>query len=274
MCTAHCGAWLDSEWTTLMTSGERPAERAGSGQPMSGAEPSTSVPTDRPLRGLSSMATRDVLAALARAWRDQQAGEVEFESVGGVDAARRVASGEPFDVVVLAADVIDGLIAAGSVRAGSRTDLVRSEVAVAVRRGAPRPAIDSAAALRQAVLAAVGVGYSTGPSGVAILQLLDRWGIADAMRGRLAQARPGVPVASLLASGQVDLGFQQRSELMHVEGVDVLGPMPPGLEIVTTFAGGICTTASRPDEVRALLAFCRSPTAAAIIRRHAMQPAD
>ena len=91
------------------------------------------------LRGISSMATRDVLADLAGAYRRRSGAEVTFESVGGVDAARRIEAGEPFDLVVLAADAIDKLVAAGRVVAGSRADLVRSEVAIAVRDGAPPP---------------------------------------------------------------------------------------------------------------------------------------
>ena len=107
--------------------------------------------------------------------------------MGGVDAARRVHDGEAFDVVVLAADAIDKLVAAGRIVAGSQTELVRSGVAIAVRRGAPRPGIDTEEALREAVLAARTVGYSTGPSGVALQKLFERWGIAE--RSRRASCR-------------------------------------------------------------------------------------
>jgi len=230
------------------------------------------VPPRARVTGLASMATRDVLADLARAWREQGRGEVAFESVGGVDAARRIQAGEAFDVVVLARAALDTLVAAGRVAPASITDLMRSDVAIAVRAGARRPAIDSEDALRRTVLAAAGVGYSTGPSGVALLQLFERWGIAETLRERLVQARPGVPVASLLANGTVELGFQQRSELMHAEGVDVIGPMPPGIGIVTTFSGGVCAAASNPARARELLDFIGSPAGAAIVRRHAMQP--
>jgi molybdate transport system substrate-binding protein len=105
------------------------------------------------ISGISSMATRQVLAELAGAYRQQCGVAVAFESVGGVDAARRVQAGEAFDLVVLAADAIDRLAATGRVVEGSRTDLVRSGVAIAVRAGAPRPEIGSEDALRRAVLA-------------------------------------------------------------------------------------------------------------------------
>jgi len=219
------------------------------------------------------MATRQVLAELAGAYRQLSGVAVEFESVGGVDAARRVEAGEAFDVVVLAAEAIAKLIAGGSVVAGSRTDLVRSVVAIAVRDGSARPDIGCEDALQQAVLRARSVGYSTGPSGVALMQLFDRWGMTEAVRSRIVQAPPGVPVGQLVAAGQVELGFQQLSELMHLPGIAVLGTMPPGCEIVTTFSGGICAASVQPEAVQTLLAFMHSPAAADAKRRHGMEQA-
>ncbi len=228
---------------------------------------------DKRLSGISSMATRLVLAELAAAWRAAGGVALAFESVGGVDAAKRIAAGEAFDLVVLAADAIDRLVAGGSVVAASRTDLVRSPVAVAVRAGSPTPDIGSEAALRAAVLAADGIGYSTGPSGTALLGLFERWGIADAVRDRIVQAPAGVPVAQLVAEGKVALGFQQLSEMLAAPGIRVLGGMPSGCEIVTTFSGGICTASQDPEAVRALLAWLQSPATAETKRRHGMEPA-
>ena len=225
------------------------------------------------LTGISSMATRLLLAELAVAWQGQGGGELGFESVGGVDAAKRVAAGEAFDLVVLAADAIDKLLASGHAVAGSRTDLVHSAVAVAVRAGAPRPDIVSEAALRQSLLAASSIGYSTGPSGVALLKLFDRWGLAEALRERTVQAPPGEPVGALVARGEVELGFQQRSELMHLPGIDLIGEMPAGTQILTTFAAALCTASAHPAAVRELLAFLGSPATADLKRRHGMEPA-
>lgn len=222
--------------------------------------------------GISSMATRLLLAALAQAWGVDHGAELRVESVGGVDAARRVASGEPFDLVVLAADAIDKLAAGGWLAAGTATPLVNSPVAVAVKAGQPHPAIGDEAALRQAVLGARAVGYSTGPSGAALQRLFERWGIADELGARLVQAPAGTPVGALLARGEVDLGFQQLSELMHLDGIEVIGPMPPGLEIVTTFSGAVCTAASAPQLARQFLDFARSPATAAIKQAHGLQP--
>ncbi len=226
-----------------------------------------------PLSGISSMATRLLLTELGSAWRQLSGTAVAFESVGGVDAARRVQAGEPFDLVVLAADAIDPLATAGRVVADSRTALVNSSVAVAVRAGALRPDIGSEDALRRAVLAARTLGYSTGPSGVALARLFDRWDIFDTIRERIVQAPPGVPVGALVARGEVELGFQQLSELIHLDGIDVIGPMPPETPIVTTFSGALCSSSAQPDAVRALLAFMASPATAAAKRRQGMEPA-
>jgi len=224
------------------------------------------------ISGISSMATRQVLAELAGVYRRQAGIEVAIDSVGGVDAAKRVQSGEPFDVVVLAADAMDRLIAGGFVVAGSRTDLVRSAVAVAVCAGSARPDIGSEDALKRAVLSARTLGYSTGPSGAALLQVFERWGIADTVRDRIVQAPPGVPVGHLVAEGAVELGFQQYSEMLNQPGIAVLGTLPPGCEIVTVFSGGICATSSQPEAVRALLDFMHSPAAADAKRRQGMEP--
>jgi molybdate transport system substrate-binding protein len=225
------------------------------------------------MRGISSMATRLLLAELCDAWKRSGGADVSFESVGGVDAARRVADGEAFDLVVLAADAVERLIASGRVVAGSRVDLVRSGVALAVRSGAPHPDIGSLPALRQAVLAARRIGHSTGPSGVALLALFDRWGIAAEIQGRIVQAPPGVPVGAMVARGDVEIGFQQLSELMHEPGIDIVGPMPPDAPISTVFSGALCAAATEPDAARELLAFMAAPAAAQAKRRHGMDPA-
>jgi molybdate transport system substrate-binding protein len=219
------------------------------------------------------MATKLVLADLVQPWQQQTGQRVAIESVGGVDAAKRVAAGEVLDVVFLASDAIDKLMASGHVLAGSRVDLVRSGVAVAVREGAPRPDISSEAAVRQAVLAARSLSYSTGPSGVALAKLFERWGIAEQIKDRIVTPPPGIPVGSLVAKGEVELGFQQLSELMHLQGITVLGPLPDAIQIVTTFSAGICATTRQAEVVRSLLAAMNAPGKAETKRRHGMDAA-
>lgn len=225
------------------------------------------------ITGISSMATRLLLAELATLFEQQTGMAVAIESTGGVDAARRVLDGEPFDVVVLAADAIDKLIAAGRVLPGSRVGLVHSGVAVAVRAGARHPDIGSEDAVRQAVLAAGSVGFSTGPSGVQLARLFERWGIAEQIAGRLVQAPPGVPVGALVARGEVELGFQQLSELMHLQGITVLGPLPAAIQITTTFSAAVCAGSTQPEAACALLDFFASAANAGIKHGHGMEAA-
>ncbi|MFM2054185.1 MAG: hypothetical protein RL456_2222 [Pseudomonadota bacterium] len=225
------------------------------------------------IRGISSMATRQVLAELVEAFERGSGLRVAMTAVGGVDAARRVQAGEAFDVVVLASDAIDRLVASGHVVAGSRTDLVRSGVAVAVRAGAPRPDLGSEAGVKAAVLAARSVSYSTGPSGVALARLFERWGIAAEVAARLVTPPPGTPVGSLVAAGEVELGFQQLSELIHVEGLDIVGPLPDAIQITTIFSAGVAATCARPEAARALIDFMNSPDAVAAKRRQGMDAA-
>lgn len=215
------------------------------------------------------MATRALLAELTAAYGQP----VSIEAVGGVDAAKRVLAGEVFDVVVLASDAIDKLVADGRVVADSKVDLVTSGVSVAVPAGAAPPDITSEESLKLAVLAAPSLGYSTGPSGVQLARLFERWGIAELIAPRLVQTPPGVPVAALVARGEVALGFQQLSELMNVRGIDVLGPLPPEIQITTTFSAGLCAASAQPDAARALLTFLASPDKAATKQRHGMEPA-
>jgi molybdate transport system substrate-binding protein len=223
-----------------------------------------------PITVISSMATKNVLSDLVTQFHATSTHRVVIESVGGVDAAKRVQSGEVFDAVVLAANAIDQLTTQGYVRPGSRADLVLSGVSVAVKAGAAQPDISTEAAVKQAVLHAASVGYSTGPSGVALLALFDRWGIRDSLQARLMQAPPGVPVGAMVAQGQVALGFQQLSELLPLQGIHILGPLPDAIQIMTTFSGGVTTHCRQPDATQTWLDFMRTPAATATKVRHGM----
>jgi len=224
------------------------------------------------ITGITSMATREVMSELAATYERQSGQRVTIESVGGVEATRRLDNGEAFDFVVLAAKAIDKLAAAGRVDPESRFDLARSGIAIAVRAGAPRPDIGNERQVRDALLAARSIGYSTGPSGQYLSALFQRWGIADTIGARLVQSPAGVPVGGLVAGGDVEIGFQQLSELMHLPGIDVVGPLPPEIQEVTVFSGAVCLPSPRRDQAKALLAFCASPAAEGAKRRHGMEP--
>jgi molybdate transport system substrate-binding protein len=226
----------------------------------------------RPLKLISSMATRELLAALAARYEHEYSRAVVTEAAGGVDVARRVDAGEAVDVVVLAANAIDKLIASGKLRAG-RVDLVQSGIAMAVRAGARIPPTATEEDVRRAVLAASTLSYSTGPSGQYLESLFIRWNIMGEVKDKIVVPPPGIPVGSLVADGRVALGFQQLSELMNLKGIAVLGPLPDAIQSMTVFSGGVSALSDEPDAALALLSFMAAPQAAQLKREHGMAAA-
>lgn len=220
------------------------------------------------------MATKALLAELTQAYFAQTGVTLNIESVGGVDAAKRVQAGEALDVVLLASDAIERLIAAGAVQAGSRCDWVRSPVAVAVPAGAAHPDLGNEAALKAAVLASPTLSYSTGPSGVYLEKLFERWGIADEVKARIVVPPPGTPVGALVARGEAALGFQQLSELIALPGIEVLGTLPADVAFITTFSAGvpqvIAHDAARVAAVQSFLNFLASPDVEDVKRKQGM----
>jgi len=215
------------------------------------------------------MAGRALLGDLISKFEATSERRVSLECVGGVDAAKRVRAGEPLDVAVLSREAIDDLIGAARIAPGSRVDIWVSAIGVAVRAGAARPDIGSAAGVKAAVLAARRVGYSTGPSGQYLAKLFAGWDADGTLKDRITVAPPGVPVASLVARGEIELAFQQLSELGG-EGIEVVGPLPPDIQMLTTFSGGVALSSTQPDAARALLAFFGSPAARGLKQAHGM----
>lgn len=197
--------------------------------------------------GLCSMATKQVLADLCQALSRDHGISVRFTAAGGVETARGVREGAAADVVVLAESAMSDLEAEGFLVAGSVRPTFVSEVVAAIPASAEPVALGGEEELRAALERAERIAFSTGPSGTALVQLLERWGLLSALEGRLVQAEPGVPVGRLLAGGQADLGFQQRSELQGVAGVRVLGTLPGSAAIRSIFSSGIAGSSAQPD---------------------------
>ncbi|MER5492346.1 substrate-binding domain-containing protein [Streptomyces sp. NPDC002490] len=225
----------------------------------------------REISGLSSMATRPVLAELSEHIRTVHGIPVRFEAAGGVQTARRVREGAGADLLVLAAGALAALEEEGHVLPGTARPLWLSEVVAAVPQGVPLPALETEADLRNTLLSARRIAYSTGPSGTALVDLVARTGLIDTLRDRLVQAAPGVPAGSLLASGEADLAFQQHSELMGLPGVVVVGPLPGGSAISTTFSGGVLASSTQPDRAREALELLGSDAGASIARTRGMR---
>jgi molybdate transport system substrate-binding protein len=160
------------------------------------------------IRVMSSNAFRQAYLELVPDFEKASGHKVVTSFVGGVDLMKRMKAGESVDLVILAGKSLDELIQLGKVEPGSRVDLAKSGVGVAIRSGAPKPDISSSDALKRALLAARSIGYSTGASGVHLVKVFERMGIAAELKTKSKQAAPGVPVGDLIARGEVELGFR------------------------------------------------------------------
>jgi molybdate transport system substrate-binding protein len=183
----------------------------------------------------------------------------------------RLSRREAADVVILARSSLDELAARGFVIPESRVDLVRSRIGMAVRTGAPRPDISSIDALRQTVLRAKSIGYSSSASGVYLTtELFPRLGIADQIKSRLTMSEGSV--GTLVATGEVEIGFQQISELLPVPGIEYVGPLPSEAQRETIFAAGIVEWSSARDLAHRVLEFFTSSTNGEAIRKTGLEP--
>ncbi|HEY6820735.1 MAG TPA: substrate-binding domain-containing protein [Burkholderiales bacterium] len=220
------------------------------------------------MKVLSSMAIKGAYGELVPQFEKARGYKIETEWVGMVDIRKRMMAGESADLVIGSATLIDELIQAGKLKAGSRVDLVSSGVGMAVKKGAPKPDISSVEALTRALHAAKSIVYSSGPSGIYLAGLFERLGIAAELKERMLQAPPGALVAEMVARGEKEIAFQQIPELRQVAGIDIVGPLPPEIQTVTTFSGGIPASAQAPDQSKALMQFLSSPSSAAVARKH------
>jgi len=184
----------------------------------------------------------------------------------------RLERGEPVDVVILADSALDELIKHGKVVPGSRVDLVRSSIGMAVRAGAPKPDISTVDALKRTLLHATSIAYSASASGVYLShELFPRLGIAGEIQRKCKRIESG-PVGVAVARGDAEIGFQQISELLPVPGIDYVGPLPPEVQKITVFSAGIAVGAKRPDAARALIKFLASPAAIPAIKKSGLEP--
>jgi len=216
-------------------------------------------------------------AALKAAYLEMQP---EFERATGhrlatvwaptAEMAKRVGSGEAVDLVIMATDRIDELIRSGRIVAGSRVDLARSGVGIAVRAGAPKPDLTSADAVKRALLSAKSIAYSTGLSGIYVADLFQSMGIAEALKPKLKQVQ-GVPIGEIVARGEAEIGFQQTSELFAVPGIQAI-PLPPEIQHTFYYAAGVPVAAREPEAARALARFLTTPDAALAIRNTGLEP--
>ena len=221
---------------------------------------------------MSSVAIKAAYLELQPQFERASGHTVVTKWIPGVDVLKRVKEGESSDIVILQAKDIDTLIAAGRIDPNGRYELARSGVGVAVRAGAPRPDISTVDALKRALLAAKGISFSTGPSGVYMLELFEKLGIANDIKPKLKQIK-GEPSGAACARGKTEIAFQQVSELLPVPGIDLIGTLPPEIQKVTTFCAGLQKTAREVAAAKEWIAFIKSPAAADAIRKSGMEPA-
>ena len=189
-----------------------------------------------------------------------------------VQVIGRLKDGAAADIVIMPVAGVDELIGGGVIARGSRVDLAKSGVGVAVRAGAPKPDISSPEALKRTLRAAKSIIYSTGPSGVYVAELIQRMGIADELKSKLKQTQ-GEPTGAVVARGEGEIAFQQVCELLPVPGIDFLGPLPAEIQKITVFAAGLHVSALEPQAAQALLTFLTAPAASSVIRKKGMEPA-
>lgn len=220
---------------------------------------------------IASLPLKAAYKELGPKFESAHGAKASAEWVGINDIRKRMLAGEQADGVIGSAALIDELIAAGALQAGSRIDLVKSGAGVAVKKGAPRPDIGSTESLYRAVRAAKSIVYSSGPSGVYLGELFRKNGLAAELKDRWRQAPPGTFVGELVARGEAELCFQQMSELLQVEGIDVVGPLPADIQVITIFSGGVPVKSTDPKAARALFEFLRADAAQPVMRRWGME---
>ncbi|MBX9773234.1 MAG: substrate-binding domain-containing protein [Xanthobacteraceae bacterium] len=181
---------------------------------------------------------------------------------------KQIDAGEPFDVIASPPGTINGLVKNGKVIADTRTKLVRSGYGVAVRAGAPKPDVSTTEAFKRTLLNAKSIGYLPTPG---LPELLERLGIAEAIKSKLTIPKEDI-VNALLAKGDLEVAVIVITQVLTTPGIELAGPLPPDIQIYTSFEGAVSASSKAPDAARALLRFLTGPTAIPIIKAQGMEP--
>jgi len=223
------------------------------------------------MKVMASAGIKEAYLQLLPRFEERYGCPVETLWVPTVDMMSRLQGGEVVDLVIMMASAIDALIVAGHLRVGSRTDLCSSHIGAAVKAGAPKPDLSSPERFAAAMLAAESIGYSYGPSGVHIIELFERLGLAERVRHKVRHVK-GIPVGSLVAAGDAQIGFQQLAELMPVAGIDLLAPLPAVIDKITVFCAGVHARSTSVEPAFALARFLSGAEAAPVMRDKGLVP--
>ncbi len=223
------------------------------------------------IRVMSTVAFKDAYLEMLPAFERASGHKVLTEWVPTVEVLRRIKAGDTADLVLMATNGLEDLTKAGKIEPGSIVPFVKSGIGMAVRAGAPRPDVGSADAFKRTLLAAKSVGYSTGPSGNYLVGLFERLGIAAEVKAKTKLIQ-GEPVGDVVARGDAEIGFQQIPEILPVKGIQYLGPLPAEIQYTTVFSAGVHSAAKQPEAARAWVKFLKTPEAAALYKKHGMEP--
>lgn len=221
---------------------------------------------------LATGATKEIVLELIPQFEKSSGYKVVATWTGTEGIRKKMGDGEVYDLIIVGAPVVDTFIQQGKIAPGSRTELMKSAVGVAVRAGAPKPDIGSPQAVKKMLLAAKSIGYSTGPSGDHVVSLIERFGITDQIKPKLRQVPTGARIETIIATGEAEIGFQQISELIRAPGIDYIGPLPSDIQKITVYSAGIHASAKQPEAARALVKSLIGGTAAPVIKHHGMEP--
>lgn len=228
------------------------------------------------MKVFSAIAVKGVVEQLVPAFEDTHDCRLHFTWATAPLLLKRLKAGEKADALILNRAVADMLLDAGEIVAGSDAVIARSATAIAVKAGAPKPDISTVAALKGTLLEARAISYTDpaagGASGIYFAKVLERMGIAREVNAKTRFPPPSGYSGTLLASGEVTLAVQQVPELLHVPGVEIVGPLPGDLHMVTVFVAGIPTDSTRPALARALIENLRTPEAQALFRAKGLEP--
>ena len=224
------------------------------------------------IKVLASGATKEVIDGVLPGFEKTTGHKVAITFAGTANIKKRIAAGEMYDLIIVGGPVIDAFIQQGKITPGSRIDLMKSGVGVAVRAGAPKPNIGSSEALKKTLLSAKSIGYSSGPSGDYVVSMIGRMGIADQVKSKMKQVPSGTRISTMIESGEAEIGFQQVSELIHEKGINYLGPLPAEIQKITVFSAGLDTGAKQAEAAKALVKALTNSDAATVIKADGMEP--
>ena len=226
------------------------------------------------IKVISSNGLKSTLEQLAPAFEKATAHKVAFVWGAAVPLKAEIEKGATFDLAVLTAAGIDDLIRQGKLVAATRAALADSGAGVAVRKGAPKPDIATVESFKNALLNAKSVAYvETGGTGIYLKTLLQRLGIADALKGKVKPLPPENPAANAVANGEAEIGMTQISEILPYPGAELVGPFPKEIQLTSSFGAAVSATAAQPDGASALIKFLKGPAAAAVFKAKGLDPA-